>query len=85
MVCSDTSADTTFGSQHQRNLGFAAEHIAVIGTYVNELVHSYRNEINIHNLSDRPHTSQGHTNCCTCNGRLGYCSINNSVRAEFGQ
>ncbi|MBA7653464.1 hypothetical protein ES703_61313 [subsurface metagenome] len=83
MVGGDTSADAAFGPQDHRHLGLAAEHISVIGADVNELVHRYRNKIDIHNFSHRPHPPKGRTHRGTCNGCLGYRGVNDLVRAEF--
>ena len=85
MVGSDTSSDAAFGSQYHRDLCFAAEHIAVVGADVHELVHCYGNKIDVHNFSHRPHAPKGRTDRSTCDGRLRYCGINDSVGAEFGQ
>ena len=84
MMGGDTSAETTFGSQHHRDFGFAAEHITVVCADVNELVHCYGKEIDIHNFGNGSDAPQSCTDGTACDGCFGYCGINDSFCAEFG-
>ncbi len=85
MVGRDASADATFGAKDHRDLGFAPEHIAVIGADVDKLVHGDGDEIDVHDLGDRPHASKGCSDRRTGDGRLRDGRIDDPLFAELGQ
>jgi hypothetical protein len=55
VVSGDGTTGATFGADDHRDGGLAAEHVAVLGSLVGDLVHGKGGEIHIHDLGHRAH------------------------------
>ena len=71
------------GSDNQRNVMRAGEHVAHLGRHVHDLVHAQQHEIHALMDLDRPHAEQRRANTDTGHGVLGQRHVEIALGAEL--
>ena len=85
MVRGDGTTCATFGPDHHRDAGLAAEHVAVLGALVRDLIHGQRREVDIHDLGDGAHARHCRADRRAADRGLADRGIDDPVAAELGE
>ena len=73
------------GAVGEGQLGLAAEHVAVLGGLVDDLVHGDAHEVRVHELGHGPGTGDGGANRRPADGRLGNGRVDDAFLAPLLQ
>jgi hypothetical protein len=83
VVRGDGAPGAAFGADHHGHGGLAAEHVAVLGALVGDLVHGQRGEVDVHDLGDGAHAGHRRAHRRAADGRLGDGRIEHAPVAEL--
>ena len=83
MLAGGADAGADLGADDDRALGLAAEHVAEFGALVEDLVHAAAEEVDEHQLGDRPQAGRGRADRRADEARLGDRRVEHAVAAEL--
>ena len=71
MVSRNRAARAAFGAKDHRHRRLAAEHVAVLGALVGDLIHRQRRKVHVHDLGNRAQPGHGRAHGRPADGRFG--------------
>ena len=77
------AAGALLGANDQRDSGLAAEHVAQLGRLVDDRLHGQADEVDVHDLGDRPTARRGGADGHRGDGFFGDGRVAHALGAEF--